>query len=188
MKNYLITCMIILGLIILNSSVSNAQDVASRQTMDQEFLNQIVYSNRFEIALANQALQRSNSKDIQQYGQLLMNDHTKLLRELEQAAIAKKLVLPSGLDENHAEILNALAAIADHDFDETFKRVVLKSHGDGIALLEAASAEDAVVDPELRTWATEKIPMLRSHLEHIKSIPVGNQRIPESEISPLDSI
>lgn len=174
MKRYLKYCFAVLGTVILFLPNISAQE-ANR---DQEFLTKAVSSNQFEIALGTQALNQSENEEIKQYGQMLVNDHTKVLEELEEAAMSKKLVVPDGMEEDQASILKSLSVLTGTDFDRAFKDVAVKMHENAIALFENAS--NNLNDEEFRSWAAEKVPSLRSHLEKAKELQVTSS---ESDIS-----
>lgn len=167
MKRYLQYCFIVLGTVILTSPV-----FAQETNKDQDFLTRAASSNQFEIALGTQALKQSENDAIKQYGQMLIDDHTKVLAELEAAAAAKKLDLPSAMEENQASILKSLSVLSGADFDNAFKNVAIKTHENAIALFE--NAADNLNDQELRSWAGEKVPSLRNHLEKAKALQIGS--------------
>ncbi|WDF70342.1 DUF4142 domain-containing protein [Sphingobacterium oryzagri] len=170
MKKYFILCFSMLG--VLAISFSQAQAQQDTATMDQDFLSKAVNDNRFKVAIGSQALERSNNDAVKQFAQGLVTDHTRALEELEQAATAKKLVLPDAINENHASILKAVGGLSGDNFNTAFKDVMVKSHEDAIALYELAAGENGLTDPELRTWAGEKVQTLKSHLEKAKALPV----------------
>ncbi len=169
MKKNLKYCFIVLGMIILFLPCVFAQE----NSKEQDFLTKAVGSNQFEIALGTHALKQSEKDDFKQYGQMLINDHTKVLEELQEAAAAKKLSLPDGLEENQASILKSLSVLSGADFDNAFKDVMIKTHESAIALFEDAA--NNLNDQEMRQWAAEKVPTLRGHLEQAKSLQVRSE-------------
>ncbi len=171
MKRYMILGISILGMLIGVQTEAQAQlDTVTTETMDQEFVNRAISMNRFEIALASQAMERSSSEEVKQFAQKLVTDHSRTMEELEQAASAKKLVLPDAIEENQASILKAVGELSGDDFNTAFKDVIVKSHEDAIALFELGAGENGINDPELRTWAGEKVSTLKSHLEIAKAL------------------
>ena len=171
MKKYMILGISILGMLVGSKTDALAQmDTVTTETMDQEFVNRAISMNRFEIALASQAMERSSSAEVKQFAQKLVTDHSRTMEELEQAAIAKKLVMPDAIEENQASILKAVGELSGDDFNSAFKDVIVKSHEDAIALFTWGGGENGINDPELRTWAGEKVPVLKSHLEMAKAL------------------
>lgn len=182
MKRYLKYCFAVLGTVMLFLPDIFAQEA----NKEQDFLTKAVSSNQFEIALGTQALKQSENESIKQYGQMLINDHTKVLEELQEAAATKKLVLPNGMEENQASILKSLSILSGADFDNAFKDVAIKTHESAIALFEHAA--NNLNDQELRSWAAEKVPSLRSHLEQAKSLEVRLESDTSSRSMGGDSV
>ncbi|NGM66193.1 DUF4142 domain-containing protein [Sphingobacterium sp. SGR-19] len=182
MKGYLKFCSAVLGAVILF-----LPDIFAQETnKDQDFLTKAVSSNQFEIALGTQAVKQSENEEIKQYGRMLINDHTKVLKELQQAAVTKKLVVPDGMDEHQASILKSLSVLSGTDFDNAFKDVAIKTHENAIALFENAASN--LNDQEFRNWAAEKVPSLKSHLEQAKSLQIKLQSDASSPSIKGDSV
>lgn len=173
-------CLTILGMVALLPAGLSAQE----GEMDQKFVDMAINSNRFEIAIGGQATKKSSNIAIKQFAEMLVEDHTKVLNELEAMASAKNLSLPDQLEENHSSILKSLAVLSGQDYDNAFKEIMVKTHEEAIALFELASKDDGVRDNELRSWAKEKTPSLKSHLEKAKALKTEKTR----DMPPTPSI
>ncbi|MBD1423182.1 DUF4142 domain-containing protein [Sphingobacterium chuzhouense] len=182
MKRYLKYCFAVLGAVILFLPDIFAQEA----NKDQDFLTKAVSSNQFEIALGTQALKQTENEEIKQYGRMLINDHTKVLEELQEAAMAKKLVMPDGMEEDQASILKSLSVLSGADFDNAFKDIAIKTHENTIALFENAASN--LNDQEFRSWAAEKVPSLRSHLEQAKALQIKSGSDISSPSENRDSV
>src|SRR5690606_22927228 len=186
MRRYIKRSIIVLGAIACWLGVQ-AQTETLPDSTDQRFVDMAVSSNRFEVAAGSQALERSDDAAVKQFGQMLVTDHTKVLDELEKAAVAKKLVIPDAMNESHAAILKSMGELSGNDFNKAFKEVMIKSHEDAIALFEQAARGSN--DPELRSWAGGKIPSLKNHLEQAKALPVSGGTADRPTTSPrVDSV
>ncbi|MFD1772165.1 DUF4142 domain-containing protein [Sphingobacterium suaedae] len=173
MKKYWNRGVIVLGMIILSFSA-----FAQTDSTDQDFVTRAIHANRFEVAAGSQAMERSEDAAVRQYGQMLVTEHTTVLEELEKAAVAKKLMLPDAMEENHASILKSLGSLTGNDFNNAFKDIMIKSHEDAIALFTQAAS--GLHDSELKSWASDKIPALKKHLEQAKALQVA----PKTDPSP----
>ena len=140
---------------------------------DQDFLTNAANSNQFEIALGTQAVKQSENEDIKRYGQMLIDDHTKVLEELKEAEVAKKLEMPEAMEEREASMLKSLSDLSGAEFDRVFKEIAINTHEQAIALFEKAAL--TLNDTEFRTWASQKIPSLKNHLERAKALEVETQ-------------
>jgi len=173
-------CLTILGMVALLPAGLSAQE----GEMDQKFVDMAINSNRFEIAIGGQATKKSSNIAIKQFAEMLVEDHTKVLNELEAMASAKNLSLPDQLEENHSSILKSLADLSGQDYDNAFKEIIIKAHEEAIALFELASKDDGVWDNELRSWAKENTPSLKSHLEKAKTLKTKKT----GDMPPMPSI
>lgn len=171
MKRYFKTCLTVLGAVILSLSLATAQTTPDRT--DQDFLTSAANSNQFEIALGTQAVKQSENEDIKRYGQMLIDDHTKVLEELKEAAVAKKLEVPEAMEEREASMLKSMSQLSGAAFDRVFKEIAINTHEYAIALFEKAA--HTLNDTEFRTWASQKIPSLKNHLERAKALEIETQ-------------
>src|SRR5690606_27921314 len=171
MKRSLIICLTVLGTVILFLPRLAAQVLPD--STDQDFLTNAANSNQFEIALGTQAVKQSENEDIKRYGQMLIDDHTKVLEELKEAAVAKKLEMPEAMEEREASMLKSLPDLSRAEFDRVFREIAISTHEQAIALFERAAL--TLNDTEFRTWASQKIPSLKNHLERAKALEVETQ-------------
>lgn len=168
-----------LGTVILFLSSATAQTVPD--STDQNFLASAANSNLFEIAFGTQAIKQSENEDVKRYGQMLIDDHTKVLEELKEAAIAKKLVMPDAMEEREASMLESLSQLSGAEFDRVFKEIAINTHEYAIALFEKAA--HTLNDTEFRRWASEKIPSLKKHLEQAKALQAEED--PNTTLQPV---
>lgn len=171
MKRYFKYCLAVLGAAMLFLPRVSAQVLPD--STDQDFLTNAAHSSRFEIALGTQASKQSENEDVKRYGQMLIDDHTNVLRELEEAAIAKKLIMPNAMEEREASMLKSLSMLSGAEFDRVFKEIAINAHEHAIVLFEKAA--HTLNDVEFRTWASQKLPSHRSHLEQAKALQIDAQ-------------
>lgn len=58
-----------------------------------------------EMALANLALQQSNDSTVKEFAQFMIDDHSKVYKELQDIALEKKMILPVVLPTEHQKKL-----------------------------------------------------------------------------------
>lgn len=178
MKTYLKVCVVILGIITLQSFI--------QQTEEQDFIAKSVMSNRFEIAMAEQAIEKSDNVATKAYARELVADHQKILAELEAYAQSKGLNVPQGIDREHQSKLESLAVLDKGRYDELFQETAIASHEKSIALFERAGTDNMTEDDDFRTWITDRLPSLRSHLAKAKALlnTNGNNKETMPKIMP----
>jgi putative membrane protein len=174
MKNLkLFSAMILLFSTSLFIQSCNDDDDQVDYKMDnQVFVNQASSSNNFEVAAGNLASTKGQSQLVKQYGQHMVTDHTAVGAEMTALAATKGWTVPAPTDLQPKEkaLLNTLDSVTNETFDMQFAAIMIASHEDAISLFEDASGREGVRDADLRNFAANKLPALRTHLEEAKTL------------------
>jgi putative membrane protein len=120
-----------------------------------------------EVQLGQLAVANASSPQVKQFGQMMVDDHSKVNDELKATATSKNITVPAALSEKSQKIYNDLAEKTGADFDKEFIDQMVKDHKDAIDLFKK-QADDGK-DAELSKWAQEKLPSLQHHLEMAES-------------------
>ncbi|KRD10245.1 hypothetical protein ASE21_11035 [Flavobacterium sp. Root901] len=142
-------------------SVDNKED-------DSEFLVDQAEINLAEIEIGKLAQQKGTNAEVKNFGKMLVDEHTKAASEVSALAKAKNFTLPTSLTEEGQDEYKKLNEKSGLDFDKKFTDMMIDGHEKAIDKLQKA-AKDAH-DEDVRTWATNNIAGLTSHLEHAKML------------------
>ncbi|WP_207426276.1 DUF4142 domain-containing protein [Pedobacter sp. SYSU D00535] len=149
--------------------VQSCKDDDDDDTMDrQEFTTQASASNLLEVSASALADTRSSNQTVRNFAAMMVSDHTQANAELQVIASAKGLTLASGLTTTQQQQVNSLSSLSGSAFDKAYMSLMVSSHQNAVQLFD--SAEDQVNDGDLRTYARNKLPALRAHLELATSI------------------
>ncbi|MFD2245209.1 DUF4142 domain-containing protein [Pontibacter ruber] len=140
-----------------------------------EFVEQAATSDTFEIETANLALQKSTMREVQEFAQELLNDHTASRTQLRTLARQKGIEEPTTLPQDRALILDKLAGRTGVAFDKDFANIQLQAHEDAINLYEKAA--DQLEDQNLRAFAEQQLPILRRHLDHAQVLKAKTDQL-----------
>jgi putative membrane protein len=121
-----------------------------------------------EVELGRLAVQRGSSAGVKQYGQEMVEDHTRANQELMQLAMQKKVELPTEMSTQNTALIDRLSGLSGTSFDTAYKQAMIDSHNQAIALFQAQSQQGQ--DPELKAWATQKLPNLQAHLKMVNQM------------------
>jgi putative membrane protein len=121
-----------------------------------------------EVELGRLAVQRGSSAGVKQYGQEMVEDHTRANQELMQLAMQKKVELPTEMSTQNTALIDRLSGLSGRSFDTAYKQAMIDSHNQAIALFKAQSQQGQ--DPQLKAWATQKLPKLQAHLEMVNQM------------------
>lgn len=153
-----------------NSPVSNEMTNMKRSalTPDTEFMTEAAQGGMAEVELGRLAASKAQSPEVKNFGQKMVNDHSKANEELKALAARKNMSLPTALDEKHQALLDKLKGLSGAEFDKAYVEAMVDDHEEDVEAFkdEAENGEDA----DVKAWAAKTLPTLQSHLEMIKGI------------------
>jgi putative membrane protein len=132
---------------------------------NQAFVVQASSSNNFEVAAGNLALLKAVNNDVKNYGNHMVTEHTAVGTEMTNLATSKGWTIPTSLQAKEQANLTLLTNATTDTFDKEFARIMVASHQDAITLFTSASGSTGVQDADLRSFASSKLPALKSHLQ-----------------------
>ena len=151
-----------------NSPAGGQTSPNSLSSKDRTFVIQAGQLSMMEVELGRLAVQRGSSAGVKQYGQEMVEDHTRANQELMQLAMQKKVELPSEMSTQNTALIDRLSGLSGSSFDTAYKQAMIDSHNQAIALFQAQSQQGQ--DPQLKAWATQKLPNLQAHLEMVNEM------------------
>jgi len=141
-------------------------DVNDDKEEDSDYLVAAAETDMKEIELGKLAQQKSTNADVQALGKMMVEQHTKALADLKAAAAKKNISIPAALTDKGQDAYKDLNDKTGHDFDKAYADKMVDGHEKMIEKMEKASEKAA--DADIRMWAANMLPTLRTHLEHAK--------------------
>jgi len=135
---------------------------------DKRFLQDAAMSGLTEIALGKLAVDKGSSDAVKQFGQKMIDDHTKANDELKQLATAGGMKIPDELDSKHQSRVDKLAKLSGAEFDKAFIKDQQKYHQQNVREFQDEAKYGAV--PQVKDLATKSLPTLEQHLELAKNL------------------
>lgn len=150
------------------SSASGAAS-GSLSKSDQNMMKELAQANMAEIEAAKLAQQKSNSEQVKNFAQKMIDDHTKASEQLQQLAQAKNVTLPTQLDAKHKAEIDKLASLSGDKFDKMYmSRGGVRDHRQAHALL--SRIEKNAKDSDLKTLASNMMPTINDHWKMAKEV------------------
>ena len=156
-----------------NEETVNTKDIAEEHNdakfntddaeKDAQFLVDASEINLEEIKLAQLAQQNGYTTDAKELGKMLDSEHSAMLNELTQLANKKNITIPTSSTDKAKDDYIRLSKKSKLEFDKKFCELMVNGHKVAIALFEKASTEST--DSEIKAWAAETLPSLRTHLD-----------------------
>ncbi|MBX7174574.1 MAG: DUF4142 domain-containing protein [Pyrinomonadaceae bacterium] len=161
-----------------NQLNTNAENLSANKTIGNNPTNVAVVQDNFwekaaqgglaEVELAKIALTNSKNAEVKNFANMMVTDHTKVNNELKELAAKKKVVLPLETDSSHKSTLEDFKKLTGDDFDKKYVEAMVADHEEDIKMFEDQSQDNS--DPDLKAFAANTLPKLKTHLEAIKKI------------------
>jgi putative membrane protein len=162
-----------------------AMDASTRQ-----FVENMARTNIAEVELGRLAAQNGMSADVKQFGQTMVDEHTKANEELKSVASSLNMALPSETDQEHRELIDRLSKLKGAEFDREYTQAMVEGHREVVNELERHAQAGAPATPgtgagdgtagtagtagrdnqAVRDWAAKTLPDVRGHLERAEQI------------------
>ncbi len=135
---------------------------------DLDFMNQAAPGGKAEVDLGRMAASQGMSKEVKEFGQKMVEDHSKANQELMQLAGQKKVTLPPDVMPKHKEVMEKLSKLKGADFDREYVKAMVEDHEKDVTAFAATASNG--VDADVKAFAAKALPTLRMHLQMIKDI------------------
>jgi len=147
---------------VLGGSVL-AQRSTAVNAKDMKFATKAAQGGMAEVELGKLATQQASSDAVKQFGQRMVDDHSKANDELKQVASSKGIMLPSGLDKKDQTLKDRLSKLHGTAFDSAYMKAMVADHKKDVA--EFRKASQNLQDTDLRAFASKTLPTLEDHLK-----------------------
>jgi putative membrane protein len=148
--------------------------MANMTSQDRDFVMDAAMGGLEEVELGQIAAQKGTSEAVKQFGQRMVDDHSKANTELMTLAQSKGITLPTALDEKHQKDVTKLSALSGAEFDRAYSKMMLSDHTKDVSEFEKESTKGT--DPDLKAFAAKTLPTLHEHLQMARALPGNEQR------------
>lgn len=141
----------------------------AREREDMGFLENAAQGSFAEVEASKLALEKSESQDVKDFAQKMIDDHQKMLDRITALAKAKGQEPPDGPSIMQKTEITALKALSGGAFDAMYvNRIGVAAHESTVEMYEEANQETE--DPEVKALIGELLPTLREHLEMAQAL------------------
>ncbi len=136
---------------------------------DQTMLKNIAQANIAEVESGKLAVEKSQNEEVKKFAQMMVDDHSKALSDVQKLAEAKSVTLPTDPDVKHKAVMLEFKALSGKTFDSRYvKQAGVGDHEATDKLLKKtqASAKDA----DLKALAGKMLPVVEGHLQHARDL------------------
>jgi putative membrane protein len=175
MREYLAIAALLAGLTAVATAAvaqeatgTTASAASQLQQADMQFVQEAAGGGQAEVELGKLAGEKAESPDVKQFGQMMVNDHTKANEQLMKLAQEKKLQLPSDVPSEAKSAKEKLTGLSGREFDREYMKQMVADHEKTVELFQKQA--DRGQDTELKQFAQQTLPTLQHHLEQAKQI------------------
>ena len=138
-------------------------------SQDHDFIMDAAMGGMMEVELGRLAAQKGMSDAVKQFGQRMVDDHSKANSELMSLASSKGMTLPTELDAKHREQVTKFSAMSGAELDREYTKMMVSDHRKDVSEFEKESTRGT--DADLKAFATKTLPTLQEHLRMAEALP-----------------
>jgi putative membrane protein len=133
---------------------------------DRLFVLEAGLGGHFEVALSQQALQKSQDPQVKQIAQRLIQDHQQANQQLAQVAQKLQVEVPMGLTSMKQQKLQIIGSLDSKAYDQKFLACMDALHAHDVH--EFRSTTVTAKSPDVKQFAAQTLPVLQEHHQQIK--------------------
>jgi len=152
-----------------SSSMPGSGGNAAQMTQSEKtFVKKAAEGGIAEVELGKLATEKAASPEVKQFGQRMVDDHSKANDQLKQIAQSQGITLPTQPSASQKAEKEKLSKLSGQRFDKAYMATMLEDHKEDIAEFrhESRSGKDAPI----KDFAQQTLPTLESHLKDAESI------------------
>ena len=135
---------------------------------DVTFMKKLAQGGLAEVEVGKMAVKRANDKDVKEFAQHMVDDHSKTNEKLKSLASERQVSLPTVIDPEQSATKSKLEMQGGAAFDADYMSVQVKDHQKTVELLrhQIGHGQDAGV----KGFAKDTLPTVSHHLEMARQI------------------
>jgi len=140
----------------------------SLTSKDYKFACAADAGGRMEVDLGRLAVQKAASKDVRDFGQRMVDDHSKAGEGLTKVLKDKGASVPIKDNKKEDKMTAHLQSLSGSAFDAAYIKMMVSDHRKDAKEFEKASEKSE--DADLRAWAAKTLPIVQEHLRLAQDI------------------
>lgn len=147
---------------------TTAPDSFPNKVDDRKFAKDAALGSLTEVELGKLALQKASRDDVKQFGQKMVDEHSKAHDRLKEAATKENISIPDTLDSKRQSRIEKLGKLSGEEFDKAYLKDQVKEDQNQVRDFndEAQRGSDANV----RAFASSMLPALQQQLELARNL------------------
>lgn len=151
------------GAVLALCPLSFAQNTTSPSASDKKFVEAALEGGNAEVQLGQLAAQKGNTEDVKQFGQKMVDDHTKLGDQMKEVAEKEGINAPSGIPAKDKALEGKLRNLSGDAFDTAYIKAMVKDHQHDLS--EFKKEADSGNDTSIKDAANQGAHIISEHLD-----------------------
>jgi putative membrane protein len=152
---------------------------SSLSSSDQIFAKKAAQGGMAEVQLGRLATNKASSQKVKDFGQKMVDDHSKANEQLKSIASRQNIHLPSALSGKDQTLYNRLSTLSGAEFDKAYMGAMVKDHQTDISEFQAEANSGR--NSALKNFAASTLPTLQQHLSLAKDAASSVGAMPMNE-------
>lgn len=150
------------------ASPSDASSSGQLSQSDKTFVMKAAQGGLAEVQLGQLATQNAQSDEVKQFGQRMVDDHTKANDQLKQVAQQKGVAIPTDLSAKDKAEKDRLSKLKGEQFDKAYMKHMVMDHKKDVAEFQKESTSGK--DNDVKNFASQTLPTLQDHLKQAEQV------------------
>lgn len=142
------------------------QNVAPKAA-DQQFLKEAYDHASEQLAIGELATRQGQSDEVKKIGQQMVTDETNALQRLRKVSDKQGMTLPQAPPAQDMGTVSHLSKLSGKQFDDAFLAQVRARDNHALSAFEQEAKSGK--NEDLKTYASEQVPVIRGQLDQIKT-------------------
>lgn len=151
-----------------NMMMANSNMTGSVEGNSADFMKKAAEGGMAEVKMGEIAASKAQMPELKAFGQKMVTDHSKANDDLKAVAAKKNATLPTAVSDEQKEGIDKLSKLSGADFDKEYVKMMVDDHEKDVADFQKQA--DSGSDADIKAFAARTLPVLKSHLEIIKTI------------------
>jgi len=153
-----------------NANTNTNPSTTPTMSVDKEtadFMVKAADGGMEEVEMGRAANGKATNARVKNFGQMMVDDHSKANDELKSLASQKNVTIPATMSSDHQKDMDDLNK-KTKDYDKSYMKMMVDDHQKDISEFEKASKNTK--DADVKAWVDKTLPVLRKHLDSAKAI------------------
>ncbi|WP_263356121.1 DUF4142 domain-containing protein [Acidicapsa ligni] len=145
-----------------------AQAGGQASAADKQFVKEALMGGMAEVQLGQLATQKGSSDDVKQFGQKMIEDHTKLGDQMKEVASQIGVTAPTTVSPKDQATMTRLQGLSGDEFDKAYIRVMVRGHEKDLQAFKTEASSGT--SPVVKNAASQGSQVVSAHLDMIKQM------------------